>query len=201
MVRLNNRRNAAAKWRCNVGPRIEKLLKKNATWSHDYKALQSSEQRFDLQGRGVACESGVISQHFVQLDMKSCTCRRWDLSALPCGHVIAALYSKGWSPDDFVSEWYTKKKYLEAYEVVINPIAGVAEWEKKDRSIAPPLYRRQPGRPKSKRTKEPGEEPLLAGVERLPKSYYSQITCGTCHQKGHNKRTCQRRNQVTTLTP
>ncbi|XP_062010481.1 uncharacterized protein LOC133726851 [Rosa rugosa] len=73
MVRLNHRRNSAAKWRCMVGPRIEKLLKKNAVWSHEYRALESSDMRFEIQGRGVACQSGVVSQHSVQLDTMSCT--------------------------------------------------------------------------------------------------------------------------------
>ncbi|XP_062014682.1 uncharacterized protein LOC133731289 [Rosa rugosa] len=155
MIRLANRRNSASNWRCKMGPRIEKLLKKNAAWANEYRALESSQWRFKLQGRGVGCQSGVIAQHSVQLDTKKCTCRRWDLCGIPCGHAIAAIYSKGWNVDDFVSDWYTQKKFMEAYEVMLHPIAGVAEWEHFERPIAPPLYRRLPGRPKTKRTKEP----------------------------------------------
>ncbi|KAL6213925.1 hypothetical protein ACLB2K_013364 [Fragaria x ananassa] len=102
MVRLANRRNFGAKWRCNVGPRVEKILKKNAEWSHEYKALESSSMRFEIHGRGVACASGVVSQHSVQLDMRTCTCKRWNLSVIPCAYAIAAIYSKGWFPDNFV---------------------------------------------------------------------------------------------------
>lgn len=107
MLRLANRRNSSAKWRCGVGPRVEKLLKKNTDWSHEYKALESRTMRFEIHGRGVACESGVISQHVVHLDKRSCSCRRWDLCGIPCAHAIAAIYSKGWSPEDFVDEYYT----------------------------------------------------------------------------------------------
>ncbi|KAM5573605.1 hypothetical protein ABKV19_013243 [Rosa sericea] len=84
---------------------------------------------------------------------------------------------------------------MKAYEPVINPIAGVQEWELIHRPIAPPLYRAQPGRPKTNRTKAPGEEAPPAGTEKLPRSYYSQVKCGRCHKKGHNVRTCLRRNQ------
>ncbi|XP_040372479.1 uncharacterized protein LOC112192744 [Rosa chinensis] len=195
MVRVCNRRNSGHNWKCRVGPRVEKLLKKNAEWSHEYRALQSSEMRFEIQGRGVGCASGVITQHSVQLDKKSCSCRRWDVSGLPCGHAIAAIYSKGWSPDEFVDDHYRMEKYLEAYEQVINPIAGISEWEIIHRPIAAPLYRAQPGRPKLKRNKEPGEEPPAAGTEKLSRSFYSQVKCGRCHKKGHNVRTCLRRNQ------
>ncbi|KAL6179646.1 hypothetical protein ACLB2K_046318 [Fragaria x ananassa] len=108
MVRLANRRNSGAKWRCNVGPRVEKILKKNVEWSQEYKALESSSMRFEIHGRGVACATGVVSQHSVQLDMRTCTCRRWNLSGIPCAHAIAAIYSKGWSPDNFVDACYTR---------------------------------------------------------------------------------------------
>ncbi|KAM5573827.1 hypothetical protein ABKV19_013389, partial [Rosa sericea] len=164
-------------------------------WSHEYRALESSEMRFEIHGRGVGCASSVSSQHSVRLDTKSCTCRRWDVSGLPCGHAIAAIYSKGRSPDEFVDEHYRMEKYLKAYEPVINPIAGVNEWEIIHRPIAAPLYRAQPGRPKTKRNKEPGEKPLAAGSEKLPRSFYSQVKCGGCHKKSHNVRTCLRRNQ------
>ncbi|XP_040364527.1 uncharacterized protein LOC121050041 [Rosa chinensis] len=116
-----------------------------------------------VRGRGVGCASGVITQHSVQLDKKSGSFRRWDVSGIPCGHAIAAIYSKGWSPDEFVDDHYRMEKYFKAYELVINPIAGVSEWEIIHRPIAAPLYRAQPGRPKLKRNKEPGEEPPPAG--------------------------------------
>ncbi|XP_061999565.1 uncharacterized protein LOC133716951 [Rosa rugosa] len=164
MVRLANRRNSGPNWKCRVGPRVEKLLKKNVDWSHDYRPLESSSMRFEIQGRGVGCQSGALAQHSVQLDNHSCTCRRWDLSGLPCGHAIAAIYSKGQSPDEFVHDNYTQEKYMKAYDPVINPLL------------------------------ECEEEPP-AGTEKLPRSYYSQVKCGRCHKKGHNVRTCLRRNQ------
>ncbi|XP_061993846.1 uncharacterized protein LOC133711767 [Rosa rugosa] len=144
--------------------------------------------RFEIHGRGVACSSGVISQHAVQLDNMACTCKRWDLSGLPCGHAIAAIYSKGWSTNDFVDEHYTQKKYLMAYEPMINPIAGVDEWELINRPIAPPRFRRLIGRPKMSRNKQPGEEPPQPETTKLPKSYYSQIKCERCGLKGHNQK-------------
>ncbi|KAL6184128.1 hypothetical protein ACLB2K_045532 [Fragaria x ananassa] len=106
------------------------------------------------------------------------------------------IYSKGWSLDDYVAEWYTKKKYMQAYQVMLHPIAGVSEWEPIERKIAPPLYRRQPGRPKKNRTKGLGETTPPLGTEKLPRSFYSRVSCGTCNQRGHNARSCARRNQV-----
>ncbi|XP_024171535.1 uncharacterized protein LOC112177478 [Rosa chinensis] len=194
MIRLANRRCAAPRWKCKVGPRIEKLLKKYAYLSHDYMAFESSHNRFQVKGRGVACASGVNSLHDVNLSAMTCTCRRWNLNGLPCPHEISCIYSKGYSPEDYVHEAYSQKKYMLAYEPAINPIPGVHEWDVVEKPIIPPKYTRGPGRPKLSRNKEPSELPPPAGATKLPKSYYSKVTCSKCKKKGHNTRTCGKRN-------
>ncbi|XP_024196049.1 uncharacterized protein LOC112199237 [Rosa chinensis] len=157
MVRLANRGQSGPNWRCNVGPRIEKQLKKNAELSHEYRVINSSNNIFEIQGRGVACASGVVAAHSVSLEARTCTCKRWDISGVPCGHAVVAIHSKGLRPDDFVHDYFTKNTYMKAYDPVMFPISGVAEWDKIHRPIAPPFYRRQPGRPKMSRNKEQGE--------------------------------------------
>lgn len=86
-----------------------------------------------------------------------------------------------------------------AYEPVINPIAGVSEWEIRHRPMTPPLFRRQPGRPKLSRNKAPSEAEPPPNTTKLSKSYYSRVSrvnCGLCGNKGHNRRTCGKRNQT-----
>ncbi|XP_062005900.1 uncharacterized protein LOC133723086 [Rosa rugosa] len=196
MVRMANRRQSGHKWRCQVGPRVEKILKKNAELAQEYRALQSSPLRFEIQGKGIACTSGVVSAHSVALDLKQCSCKRWDISGLPCAHAGAAILSLGRSPDEFVDDYFTKDTYLKAYSPIMFPIAGVTEWDKLHRPIAHPLYKRQPGRPKQSRNKEAGEVAPPPGTQKLPKVYYSQVTCGICKKKGHNRRTCKQMNQA-----
>ncbi|XP_062006062.1 uncharacterized protein LOC133723261 [Rosa rugosa] len=140
MLRLANRRQSGPNWRCNVGPRIEKQLRKNVELSHEYRVISSSNSIFEIQGRGVACASGVLAAHSVSLDTRTCTCKRWDISGVSCGNAVAAIHSKGLRPDDFVHEYFTKNTYMKAYEPILFPIAGVAEWHKINRPIAPPLY-------------------------------------------------------------
>lgn len=94
---------------------------------------------------------GLNSLHDVDLAQRTCTCRRWDLCGLPCPHAIAAIFSKGYEPYQFVDEAYLQMKYMLAYEPPINPIPGVDEWEVVERLIAPPNYTRGPGRPKMSR--------------------------------------------------
>ncbi|XP_004302902.1 PREDICTED: uncharacterized protein LOC101292720 [Fragaria vesca subsp. vesca] len=89
-----------------------------------------------------------------------------------------------------------------AYGLAINPIPGVEECEVIEKPILPPAYIRGPGRlPKLSRNIEPDEQhrpppgttrPAL-GIEKLPMTYYQEITCGRCNKKGHNSRSCERR--------
>ncbi|XP_024178386.1 uncharacterized protein LOC112184360 [Rosa chinensis] len=116
MLRLANRRQSGPNWRCNVGPRIEKQLRKNAELSHEYRVISSSNNIFEIQGRGVACASGVVAAHSVSLDAKTCTCKGWDISGVPCGHAVATIHYKGMRPDDFVREYFTKDTYMKPYE-------------------------------------------------------------------------------------
>ncbi|XP_040368098.1 uncharacterized protein LOC112180897 [Rosa chinensis] len=201
MIRLANRRCVGLRWKSKVGPRIAKLLKKNADRSHEYAPRESSNNRFQIQGRGVSCQSGVISTHDVDLNKRNCTCRRWNISGLPCPHAICAIFSKGLKPEDFVDVAYSQKKYMLAYGPAINPILGVEEWDVIEKPILSLQYTRGPGRPKFSRNKEPDEQRLPppgttkppSGTEKLPRAYYQGITCGRCHKKGHNSRTCARR--------
>ena len=93
----------------------------------------------------------------VNLDKMECTCRRWDISGLPCHHAMCAIYSKGETPDSYVNPYFSKDTYMAAYNVTIEPIAGQTEWEDIDRPLEPPKFKRRPGRPKKNdRRKDPG---------------------------------------------
>lgn len=91
------------------------------------------------------------NQWAVDLTAKTCTCRRWDLSGIPCQHAIAAIYAKEHDPTDYVDDWYSQTKYIDAYEPIIHPIAGEDHWPHKEAPMEPPPYKRQPGRPKKVR--------------------------------------------------
>ncbi|XP_062014543.1 uncharacterized protein LOC133731104 [Rosa rugosa] len=65
------------------------------------------------------------SKNVVNLTMRTCTCRRWDLSGIPCKHAISAIYLKRHDPDDYVVACYLKKTYMSIYNNLIQPEGGV----------------------------------------------------------------------------
>nr|GMD04203.1 Zinc knuckle family protein [Ipomoea batatas] len=88
----------------------------------------------------------------VDLSARQCSCRKWDLSGIPCTHAIAAIRKKGDLPKHHVHDCYTVEHYLRSYGPAILPIRAKELWHKT--TMPPPLppkYKPQPGRPKMKR--------------------------------------------------
>ncbi|XP_022032921.1 uncharacterized protein LOC110934032 [Helianthus annuus] len=120
---------------------------------------------------------------FVDLANGTCTCRVWQLSGLPCGHVIAVSRFLGESDCGHYSmSCYSNEVYKATYAEEINPIPHKSEWEKPDGllNLQPPnITKRQSGRPKeNKRILSRGEEP-------------TPIFCGRCRSHGHHRESCR----------
>ncbi|XP_062010891.1 uncharacterized protein LOC133727313 [Rosa rugosa] len=153
MVRNANRRVACEKWKDLVGPRIKKIIDKIGQRATQYRAHRSGEFIFQIIGTG---EGG--SKHAVDLGLHTCTCKRWQLSGIPCVHAICAIRFKKQEAALYCDDYLMPSSYMEAYNPIIYPIAGEDDWELVDYPIAPPPYKQQAGRPKMKRHKEPGEK-------------------------------------------
>ncbi|GJZ32041.1 transposase, MuDR, MULE transposase domain protein [Tanacetum coccineum] len=83
----------------------------------------------------------------------TCQCRKWQLSRLPYGHVIAVTKYLGLTDClQFVSDWFKKPKYQGTYVEPIHFIGNVQEWEFPQhirKAIPPGMDNPQPGRPKN----------------------------------------------------
>lgn len=91
----------------------------------------------------------------VDLNERTCACRKWQLTGIPCFHAIACIFFQKLDPMDFIHECYTREKYLQVYSHVIEPISGEPYWEHTEQEPPlPPLKRIAPGRPKKNREKK-----------------------------------------------
>ena len=104
----------------------------------------------------VKCMHG--EQYTVDLKERKCSCRKWDLCGIPCPYAIAAIQNRGHQVEAYVSPYYSKTCYLNAYNPMIYPINGYKMWPKSGFTrVLPPLQRRKPGRPRKLRVRDPGE--------------------------------------------
>ncbi|KAL4284915.1 hypothetical protein GQ457_16G025650 [Hibiscus cannabinus] len=176
MSRLHVKRTWASKWRTNISPKALEKLERNMEQSTHCRLVWNGDGGFEVQHGE--------DQHIVDMKQLKCTCKAWELSGIPCCHAICAMYQENKRPEDYVSNWYSKEKYLAAYNHVLQPVRGKIFWPKTSGPIQPPLVRTLPGRPKKKRKKDK-DEPKKGKTNPV-----KQMHCTNCRQPGHNKLSC-----------
>lgn len=149
----------------------------------------------------ISCPFG--DQYIVDMAAKTCSCRKWQLRGIPCGHAVAAINRRHEALEKHVSNTYLKITYLQSYEPVLNPINGPNLWEHIDLpAMKPPTYRRSAGRPKKMRKKASEEERRDNCVNPIKPHKVSKVgtmmSCSCCKKYGHNKRGCPDKNKQTT---
>lgn len=121
-------------------------------------------------------------RHIVDLEQGECTCRQWQLSGLPCGHVCAVGRFAGLtSVKKLARPWFYNSTLKGTYKDLIYPLKDVTLWDKPAdiQVVSPPLStKRAAGRPKKRnRIPSQGEVP-------------TRFSCGRCGGPGHNRLTC-----------
>ncbi|KAH9753011.1 SWIM-type domain-containing protein [Citrus sinensis] len=145
-------------------------------------------------GRGElfeCCQAGYRNI-LVHITDGTCECGMWQVSGVPCKHAVAAILHKGGQPENYVHHYLTKESFMMTYMGTINPIPDECAWPEVEAEpspdvvvpvkVGPPDIKAPVGRPKKKRTKEPGETKLT--------SKRFTIKCSACRCLGHNKRGC-----------
>uniref|UniRef100_A0A803PYD3 SWIM-type domain-containing protein n=1 Tax=Cannabis sativa TaxID=3483 RepID=A0A803PYD3_CANSA len=187
LKRLTKNRHSALMWESNIAPRIQEILEKNKDIASGHISLKSSDFIYQIQ-------TMYGSLYYVNLKEMKCSCRKWDLTGIPCSHAVAAIWNKHGEPENYVSKWYTKEYYLKAYGHQIFPIRNQDQWPKSGKvGLVKPISKVQPGRPKRSRKLEFDEMVPPTGTKM--KRRYIIIKCSGCGAKGHNFRTCVRNKE------
>ena len=64
----------------------------------------------------------------VNLQHRTCGCKKWDMTEVPCNHVISAIHKTKLQPEDFVHDFFTKTMYKAAYSPIIYLVPGPDMW-------------------------------------------------------------------------
>ncbi|PPE02056.1 hypothetical protein GOBAR_DD00927 [Gossypium barbadense] len=141
MLLIVKKKEEAKKWKGMLCPKIRKKLDVNIK---DSLCVSSH-----AGGNKYQVECGPNSQYVVNLVENSCSSRNWDLTSIPCMHVLAVIHLKNEFPETYVQTWYTKQTQLDIYSNFIRPVRGPKQWVSLSNMlpILPPTLRRPPGRP------------------------------------------------------
>ncbi|KAL2944418.1 putative protein FAR1-RELATED SEQUENCE 10 [Bienertia sinuspersici] len=173
-----------------ICPTVQAKLEKEKEEAAHCLTLPSNVNQFQVNHR--------MDSLAVDLQAKTCTCRKWDLTGIPCCHAVACIFWMHKNGEDFVSEWYKKDTYLKAYSGSISPCPGERHWPSFELPLDPPPIKIGLGRPRKNRRKHPMENPKKKG--KLTK-HGVELKCSICKSKSHNKRKCPDKDKGPTEEP
>ncbi|PHU29571.1 hypothetical protein BC332_01664 [Capsicum chinense] len=125
-----------------------------------------------------------LKNYVVNLKEMSCQCKKWQISGVPCKHVLCCITHIRDDPSRFFHPLLTEDFYVKTYSKRLNPIPDESKWSTVHHPVVHPRQETEKKRgQKPKNRKREGDE--------QPKNKRSvHCTCRTCHQTGHNSRTC-----------
>ncbi|XP_056698676.1 uncharacterized protein [Spinacia oleracea] len=189
MQRLVVKRQAMQKSTSTVCQRIQVKLDQEKTKAANCDVIPSTDTLFNV--------NYYLDQLVVDLEAKTCSCRKWNMLGYPCCHAVACIYFLNKEAEDFVEDCYKRETYLKAYAGSIPPIDGERYWPRVEYGLDPPPIKIGPGRPRVNRRKDPMEDPKKPGTLQRTGM---EMTCSICHVKGHNKRRCPNKDTASAPT-
>ena len=193
MKRIQKKRMLMMRRKEEFCPKIIKKLEKARQISWYYRSDWSGGDKYQV--------FGADGQYVVDKREHTCTCRRWQLTGIPCHHAISAMNVNNESPESYLHRCYRVETYLRIYSHFLNPTNGKQLWEK---SNMPPIIPPEPvnlkrGKKTLLRRREPdeiqrGSQGPRGGVDPSQPARISRaggsMTCTVCGGKGHNRRSC-----------
>ncbi|XP_074346458.1 uncharacterized protein LOC141685244 [Apium graveolens] len=151
MTRMRQKRDDMMKSDLHICPKIKKYLDILITDSRKWSAAWDGHKKFQVK-------LGTRSVT-VDLDARSCDCRMFDLTGIPCHHAITSIHSRRHQPVDYVSEYYKREKYLTTYQYSLEAMKGEEYWDfhATEELLPPDIPKKLRGRPKKLRRREAWE--------------------------------------------
>lgn len=191
MTRMHTRRQKRLNWTNEIMPKILKKINDQCAWAKHCELSIANSAEYQVDDKSMS--------YIVNLEQKTCECRIWDVSGIPCRHACCAILHNRNKVEKFTDKSYRKEKYMLSYAELIHPIPDHRLWPPLEdvvpQTLMPPELRRLPGRPRKNRRREAWESANTGGEDgpANPTQYrVSRGRCKICGEIGHNKRTCQR---------
>lgn len=145
MRRYQAKKEGIQKLTGKITPKIAKKLEALVYESMDCVALYAGDDMFEVSGP-------TGKQFVVNMRRRTCGCRVWQMTGIPCVHACAAIRHSCKDATDYGHDFYSLEMYKKAYEPIIYPMPSEEQWIKtQHEELEPPVARVTPGRPKKLR--------------------------------------------------
>ncbi|KAH0633728.1 hypothetical protein KY284_036514 [Solanum tuberosum] len=122
MKRLYKKKEWINKYQGLICPKIEKNLNQIRLEAALFRPNFSCGPKVSVEGPG--------GPFIVDMQKGSCTCRRWDLTGLPCPHALVSIHGNGDRVEDYVNVYYKVETFKNVYSHFINPTNPEDHWPK-----------------------------------------------------------------------
>ncbi|XP_013713395.2 uncharacterized protein LOC106417082 [Brassica napus] len=140
MVRIKVRKKKLVKYEAKYSLKVAKTIAeetKNRKWC----------KKRTLGPNGVSEVEENSTSHTVNMDRRTCTCRRWDLTGIPCRHALKVIQDKKLNAENFVADCYLTTLWKQQYSDSVTPVEGMKFWKEAYGSqIQPPARPDEKGR-------------------------------------------------------
>jgi hypothetical protein len=126
MQRNEGKQREALKWAGRICPKIKKKLDKFIEWSNECRVSPAGNYLYSVSTHEME------QKYNVDMKTKTCDCKRWQLTGIPCHHAIACCKKDRINPENLVHSCYTVDTYLKAYAFNLVPLRGRVFWEKNE---------------------------------------------------------------------
>ncbi|KAI8567871.1 hypothetical protein RHMOL_Rhmol02G0155000 [Rhododendron molle] len=165
MVRYVERLEYSKKFKGRLCPSISKSVESKKVNARTLNMIYSEGTIFEV--------TSVDKTFVVDIEEHTCTCRRCDLSGIPCIHGCAAIISQKAQPEDYVNKAYTTDTFVRTYSHRIKPILDKSLWPQTecDPRMPPPLRMQFGGQ------RRLGEKERMSPIilSRLGSKYYYHV--------------------------
>ena len=185
LIKWNHRKRVAQKFEGKILPHIVHKLREDS-YNLNIEVITNSPD-----GIAEICSKercATTYRFVVNLIQRTCTCRAWQGSGIPCKHAIAYITSiPGAHLEDYVDEYYSVENFRVAYEGFIPSIPDKSMWPKAAHGffMHPPLLKSTAGGRRKNRMKS-----ALEGGSTSKK----RKKCPICHDFGHHWYKCKNGN-------
>ena len=128
----------------SLTPTAKAIVEANKKDASQLRCIFNGADKYQVTGQW-------MDQYVVNLKDRSCTCRNWDITGIPCKHAIAAMYDKMQNgsdcgdPEDWVHKCYWLSTWNAMYQYTIDPINGKNMWPRSScpTTLLPPKHHKQ----------------------------------------------------------
>ncbi|GKE18204.1 multidrug resistance-associated protein 5 [Tanacetum coccineum] len=176
--RMNTMRKISATWTDDICPSILKRIDLMKNHTRFWHVIHTGGESFEVRSGSDALK--------VDLSTRTCSCRMWQLSGLPCVHAIFKINKM---LEEYVPNWFRKHLYYATYHNYLSPVGGIDFWHDQSQfsKVLPPKLRVMIGRPRKKRIRASHEDGSGTRVSKVG----GQVTCQNYFQVVHNKKGCK----------